>query len=264
MIVEEGDDIVLKKYTGNDSKVIIPNGVTIIELNCFEDYKNLTSIEIPSTVKEIGSYAFSGCINLISVEIPNSVTKIGYNAFRGCTNLKNLSISDSVFFIGTYAFSYCVGLKEITMPKSSKYIGYDIFAHCDNLKYNEYDNGLYLGNSDNPYYVLIKAKNEKITTCEIHRDTKVIADYAFEYCENLERIEIPNGITRLGEGVFNWCFNLKNIVIPSSVTKMDRHVFVNFDLEKCENVKIICEKGSFAETFAKLLDMKVEIIEKML
>ena len=54
-----------------------------------------------------------------------------------------------------------------------------VFYSCSKLAYNEYNNAKYLGNSDNPYMVLMNAKNTSVTSCDIHPDTKSIAGQAF-------------------------------------------------------------------------------------
>ena len=78
------DGGVLKKYSGTDSEVTIPDSVT-----------------------SIGEYAFEGCICLNSVDVPNSVTSIAKGAFNGCTNLMSVNIPASVKYIGDSAFCSC-------------------------------------------------------------------------------------------------------------------------------------------------------------
>lgn len=56
-------------------------------VRCPEGYKS-TLVEIPNSVTSIGPRAFERCSQLTSVSIPNSVTSIGIEAFRGCENLK--------------------------------------------------------------------------------------------------------------------------------------------------------------------------------
>ena len=51
----------LKKYNGNEKKVTIPEGVTIIGENAFENCTSLTEINIPDSVTSIGKGAFKGC-----------------------------------------------------------------------------------------------------------------------------------------------------------------------------------------------------------
>lgn len=58
---------VLKKYTGSDPEIIIPDGVTSIGKNAFLFCERLTSVTIPGSVESIGNYAFSRCIALTSI-----------------------------------------------------------------------------------------------------------------------------------------------------------------------------------------------------
>ena len=60
-------------------------------------------------------------------------------------------------------------------------------------------------------------KVEHITADMLDGYTK-IENYAFEYCTNLNFIEIPNSVTRIGEGAFYNCSSLESITIPNSVT----------------------------------------------
>ena len=70
---------------------------------------------IPNTVTIIGKDAFNNCKGLTSIEIPNSVTDIEWNAFYACSNLTSIEIPKSVSSIKHYAFSNCTGLKKITI-----------------------------------------------------------------------------------------------------------------------------------------------------
>ena len=141
---------------------------------------------------EIYKYAFLSCSGLTSVTIPNSVTSIGAEAFRNCSGLTSVTIYDSVTSIGSYAFS-----------------------GCDNLNYNEYDNGYYLGNSNNPYVALISAKNTSISSCIINENTKIIHSSAFENCSRLTSITIPNSVTSIGRYAFSGCSGLTSILVDN-------------------------------------------------
>jgi len=55
----------------------------------------LTSIIIPNSVTTIGQEAFEDCTSLTSVIIGNSVTSIDITAFRGCTGLKEIHSKNS-------------------------------------------------------------------------------------------------------------------------------------------------------------------------
>ena len=130
------------------------------------------------------------------------------------------------------AFQNCGGLRRITIPNSVSRIGNNAFSGCNNLNFQEYDNGLYLGNSENPYYALIKAKSKNITSCEINDKCKVVADGAFYECEYLTNIIIPNSVNFIGDLAFSGCKQITDITIPDSVEKIGYYTF-----SKCTNLK---------------------------
>lgn len=97
--------------------VDIPEGVTEIAENAFQNCTALTNIAIPDGITSIGNAAFNNCKALINIDIPNGVTSIAANAFYGCTALKNVTISNNVTSIGSLAFHDCTSLETITIDK---------------------------------------------------------------------------------------------------------------------------------------------------
>ena len=117
----------------NETKTIIPYGVTDIVNRAFIRCEKLTSVTIPDSVTSIGDCAFSFCAGLTSVTIPDSVTSIGRGAFVGCDGLTSVTIPNSVRSIGRGAFGGCEGLTSVTISDSVTSIGDWAFYGCTGL-----------------------------------------------------------------------------------------------------------------------------------
>ena len=115
------------------TEYMIPDSVTSIGSEAFEDCYLLTTVTIPDSVTSIGSSAFEDCSSLTTVTIPDSVTSIGTWAFGYCSSLTTVTIPDSVTSIGWYAFYDCSSLTTVTIPNSVTSIYSDAFYGCTNL-----------------------------------------------------------------------------------------------------------------------------------
>jgi len=73
----------------------IPNSLTSIADNMFNDCEALTTVIIPTSVTSIGEFAFNYCTALSSVTIPASVRSIGNSAFYYCTSLASIYANSS-------------------------------------------------------------------------------------------------------------------------------------------------------------------------
>lgn len=56
-------------------------------------------------------------------------------------------------------------------------------------------------------------------------EVTLIDDYAFDECETLQTITLPNTIEIIGESAFAYCISLNFITIPKSVTSIDKYAF---------------------------------------
>ena len=136
-------------------------------------------------------------------------------AFHFCSSLTSVIIPDNITAIGDYAFYACSGLTSLTIGSCVTSIGRSALFGCSSLQYNTYENGIYLGNADNPYVVLMRACDTSIPSCRIHENTKVIYESAFEWCSSLTSITIPDNVTNIGENAFYGCSRLTAVYINS-------------------------------------------------
>ena len=287
-----------------EGELVIPetyNGLSVTSIGdwAFYECKKLTSVTIPDGITSINSYTFQYCTNLKSVTIGNSIASIGDGAFTGCTSLTAFDVSnnnayyessngvlftkhkvhlirypagktatvytipDSVTSIGGSAFSGCTSLTSITIPDSVTSIGNNAFYNTGyyNDNSNWKNNVLYIDNH------LIEAKKDLLGEYQIKSGTKTIADAAFQYCdaltsvtipdgvvcigsyafdgcEKLEMINIPNSVTNIGEDAFHWCDSLTSFTIPSGITSIDRTFFI--DLANLTEINVDENNDSFS------------------
>ena len=137
-----------------------------------------------------------------------------YNKYRYLTRVVVPSTIDmfgvtyTVVGISDYAFKNCRNLKYISLPNTIEYIGQDAFANSGVYENNDYwtDRIMYLD------HVLVSVKTLTSENLVIKDGTRVIANRAFEWCNSLTSVTIPESITNIGKNAFYFCSSLKTII----------------------------------------------------
>ncbi len=109
------------------TSVVIPDSITLIDDDAFENQTALTSIIVGKNVVTIGVSAFEGCTNLQTVIIGDATENIYAHAFDGCTALETVILGNNIKKIGGSAFEECTSLKTITIPASIEALGAWVF-----------------------------------------------------------------------------------------------------------------------------------------
>lgn len=65
------------------------------------------------------------------------------------------------------------------------------------------------------------------TSISLKEGTKSISSHAFEWCDNLLGITIPNSVTEIGSYAFDGCIRLTVVTIPNSVINIGDSAFSN-------------------------------------
>ena len=159
-------------------------------------YPTTTKVVLPDTVTKIGNYSFNSYSALKEIVIPDGVTRIGTNAFAGCTGLTSITLpADAV--INENSFKSCTKVVNITLTKGVKGI------------VNDYTYATY---QYTPWYISSVAELNIV----LEEGIKSIGRSAFNSCNGLKNITIPNSTTDIDYEAFYGCANLTAITIPVS------------------------------------------------
>lgn len=195
LVIEDG---VLTEYTGNESEVIIPEGVTEIAAGVFEtseeaERADLTKVTIPTSVTKIGDRAFSGCSLTEVTFAPNSALRtLGESAFAYNTKLPEITLPDGLEMIGARAFDGAGRLSSIAIPASVTSIGDYAFELCTGLKNIQF-------------------------ASDQTSQLKTIGEFAFYQCYRLKQIDIPEGVISIGDSALRISRGLTQVTLPSTL-----------------------------------------------
>ena len=187
-------------------QVVIGEGITSVDGQCFSDCPNLVSVSLSDTVTLIGESAFSGCKALTEINFPDSLTRIGTMSFALCSALTDLSIPASVTGIGSLAFSGTKWLKN-EAEKSPFVIINSLLIYGPNTADTEIPAGV-TNIVSNSFW-----GREQMTALAIPDTVKTIEYNAFASCTGLVSVTVPESVKELGMQAFVNCTALKEVTV---------------------------------------------------
>lgn len=112
--------------------LVIPNTVTHISDNAFDNCTNITSLVIGNSVTYIGQRAFRNCPNLSgTLEIPSSIIELGAYSFQNCSGFNKLVFNEGLLKINQCVFQDCSGFTgSLILPNSLTFLGTYVFQGC--------------------------------------------------------------------------------------------------------------------------------------
>ena len=242
---------VLTAYTGTATEVTIPDGVTEISSEAFNNAQ-LTKLWIPASVRVIGDDAFvSQELKELTFqddkEHPSQLTTIGDRAFQS-TTLKTLTLPGSVVTIGYNAFAGMSGLTSIRLGANvgadqlvAAFVGTSALTSIEvdaaNTNYASVDGVLY--SKDHSHLIAYpQAKNRggayaddyafagaTIATVTLPSSARTIGDYAFE-SSRLTSVTLPDSFETIGSWAFSNASSLTRVDLGGTTTVSD-NAFLN-------------------------------------
>ena len=188
--------------------VSLPVNLESIGYAAFAGCDQLTSITLPATLCYIGDYAFSGS-GLTSIELPMAVQVMGKGVFSRCESMTSAVINSK--FIGDFAFLGDYRLSNVSVGPNVNYILRGAFNGCTALTTVAFDPACRINRIDEEAFINSGLANIDITTLGLG----TIGDWAMAQTQ-LTNIQLPNGMTRMGEGAFSHNQLLANVTLPGA------------------------------------------------
>lgn len=76
--------------------------------------------------------------------------------------------------------------------------------------------------------------NDELETYQVRPGTKVICDWAFDWCTSLQRITLPASVTSIGFEAFWRCESLREVALPAGLTSIGFEAF-----KECKSLREI-------------------------
>lgn len=173
-----------------------------------------------------------------------AVTQLMSFSLANAEYLVKLNIGKNIKYIDEWALTNCLNLEEINVdPQNPNFCSVDGVLYTKDkstlLCYpnskspiQKDENGNYVSGGE--YTVLPTVKEirsnafylcDKLYKVNLNEGLEKIGNKAFIKCTNLSEINLPSTLTELGVDSFSYCDSVKSLEIPSSVTKIGDYAF---------------------------------------
>lgn len=266
--------------------ISLPSTLKRIEQDAFSFCEALKYIDFPSSVKALSKRVFKNTA-IEETIIPDGIKMVSNRAFENCNNLKKVYLPYTIFTVENNAFYNCLSLEEIDVA-----IDNNIYKTENGLLYKIDGDEIMLvvypsGKTDNVVEIsnitttvgelaFYKTKGNIISLPEsvsklspkaffgiaaeeinLPGSIKELEPSVFNWCENLKRVKIEEGLQDLNLAAFYCCDNLSSVILPDSISKINSE---NCDLP--EDLTFFCTYDSYAYRELKKLGFKVEKLKK--
>lgn len=114
---------------------VVPEGVTTIGINAFNNNPHLKTVTLPASVTSIGNFAFSNNTAMTSIVTGENITSIGNGAFQNTSTLTSISLGNKLESIGNNAFNGASVIEMLELPETVTSIGEGAFQNMTGLKF---------------------------------------------------------------------------------------------------------------------------------
>lgn len=187
----------------NLKTVLLPHNLKAIKKLAF-DVSTITELKLPDSIEKLGRNALSRN-SLQKIKLPKNLKVLGDRVFAGCKELVSIDLSMAVK-IHKKSFSECSNLREFLCDKEN-----EVFYTIDGILYDKHSN------------TLLKCPNAN----EFDNGKLVIPDgvktvgLAFDSCQHLTEVYIPDSVETMKRGAIFHCERLKKVYIGNGCSSID-------------------------------------------
>ena len=278
--------------------LILPASVKKIEQLAFAGLDNIEHIEILSKISKLEQGTFRNCTKLEKIILPASLQRIESRVFENCIQLKEIVFRSGQIVISKDAFLQCPTIQEekakaiivegyqrfeAQVKEQGKYKGQESLEQVlerqkqreeqllqkEKMLKEERERNERLENINKDTEFCIR--NGVLERCEIGSNhivipegVREIAKNAFSFSEQKEMlvcIELPEGVTTIGERAFFGLKNLCEIKFSTSVCSFGKEAFEGtaWIKKQREQDNYVCVNGVLISAFHDSFVMKAEL-----
>ncbi len=297
----------LYKYNDFDfiDTLIVPetfNNLPILRIGeaCFMEC-NMKEVVLPKTIQVIDQYAFNSCPNLYYVNIPDATYSLKRAAFYYDPSLENLSLNNisfmrednfhlcqklNAFSVSTLNEQYMAndgilysqnerilikvpeGKKEVTIKDTTEKVKLESIsrlANCNKIilppSIKELEEKVFFESKLKEIQILGKIFEipretfefcQDLETLDLPNTIKMIGARAFYNCRKLTDFKLPNQIETIGDFAFAYCVSLKEFYIPDALKEIGEGALIQLDSLQ----KFIIDQNNYYSVYDEALYSK--------
>lgn len=237
-LYQDGDELILLYYAGDEQNVVLPSGVTTVYTYAFCS-GDMRSIHIGEGVTTIEDNAFDGCVYLENISIPSSLENYG-DQFSHFLDRLTGTRYDNGYYLGNANDPYIIFFRIADAEKSTciihedtRFIGDMAFRTGDDISKVESliipEGVVYMGPT-------ALGGCNYLKTISLPSTLRYIGHGCFG-ATALENVVIKDGLEYIGEGAFSSCDQIKRLSIPAGAT-VDGYLFISSGGESLEYISM--------------------------
>ncbi len=238
-------ELILYPMGNSSTSYVMPDSVTTIKSDSFDDSKNLQTLIFSNNLKRIESSAFNECgikkfIYPDTIEQWEDKVTVGDQNFQLTSETLECAPTDLEAITGRCGDNVIWTLNALTgnMVISGTGAMYD-YAEGQKRPWDRYASAITdIVIADGVTNVGTDAFSycSRLATVTIGNTVTTIGDYAFYECTNLKSLTLGENVTTIGKYVCAFCPSLESLTLPDSVTTIGQSAF--FCCESIKNIAI--------------------------